>query len=283
MKITDAQVHIWGPDTADRPWPKRTAAQRPVPLATDELLREMDAAGVERAILVPPSWEGDRNDLAIEGFLQHPERFRIMGRFDTDAPGARKALETWTDQPGMLGVRFIFSNPLLQEPLLAGRMDWFWGDAERMGVPVMALFPFHLMHCADRIAERHPGLKLVLDHMGLTGDGKDTHAFEGFEKLLLLARHPNVAVKASALPVFTSDPYPYRNTHKYIERTCEAFGPRRMFWGSDLSRLPCTYRQCITLFTEELEWLSKEDLQWIMGRGLNEYLGWHEPSTGHSP
>ncbi len=206
-----------------------------------------------------------------------------MGRFDTDAPGARKALETWTDQPGMLGVRFIFSNPLLQEPLLAGRMDWFWGDAERMGVPVMALFPFHLMHCADRIAERHPGLKLVLDHMGLTGDGKDTHAFEGFEKLLLLARHPNVAVKASALPVFTSDPYPYRNTHKYIERTCEAFGPRRMFWGSDLSRLPCTYRQCITLFTEELEWLSKEDLQWIMGRGLNEYLGWHEPSTGHSP
>lgn len=274
MKITDAQVHIWGGDTPERPWPKRTAAQRLIPLGTDALIREMDAAGVERVILVPPSWEGDRNDLAIEGFLQHPTRFRIMGRFDTDAPNAKKDIQRWTEQPGMLGVRFIFSNPLLQEPLLAGRMDWFWEVAERRGLPVMALFPYDLMNHADRIAERHPNLKLVVDHMGLTGSGKDQPAFEGFENMLVLSRHANVAVKASAIPVFTSDPYPYRNTHQYIKRTFEAFGPKRMFWGSDLSRLPCTYRQCITLFTEELPWLSKEDLEWIMGRGINEYLGW---------
>lgn len=267
-------MHIWGADTAERPWPKRTAAQRPIPLGVDELIREMDAAGVERVILVPPSWEGDRNDLALEGVLKHPGRFRIMGRFDTDLPGARTDIEAWTDQPGMLGVRFIFSNPLLQEPLLAGRMEWFWEVAARKSLPVMALFPYGLMHLADRIAEQHPELKLVIDHMGLTGSGKDHPAFEGFEKMLVLSRHENVAVKASAIPVFTSDPYPYRNTHQFIKRTYDAFGPKRMFWGSDLSRLSCTYRQCITMFTEELHWLSTEDLEWIMGRGINEYLGW---------
>ena len=36
-----------------------------MPPRKDELLREMDAAGVRRAVIVPPSWEGDRNDRAL--------------------------------------------------------------------------------------------------------------------------------------------------------------------------------------------------------------------------
>lgn len=47
-----------------------------------------------------------------------------------------------------------------------------------------------------------------------------------------------------------------------------------MFWGSDLSRLPCTYRQVVTLFTEEIPWLTANDKEWIMGRGVCEWLGW---------
>jgi L-fuconolactonase len=49
MMICDAQVHIWARETPERPWPidgpKR--AHRPIPLEADELLREMDAAGVD--------------------------------------------------------------------------------------------------------------------------------------------------------------------------------------------------------------------------------------------
>ena len=52
---------------------------------------------------------------------------------------------------------------------------------------------------------------------------------------------------------------------------------RRMFWGTDLSRLPCTYRQGVTMFTEELPWLKGEDLEWVMGRGVCEWLGWKLP------
>jgi L-fuconolactonase len=28
------------------------------------------------------------------------------------------------------------------------------------------------------------------------------------------------------------------------------------------------------MFTEALEWLAPEDKEWIMGRGLCEWLGW---------
>jgi len=51
-----------------------------VPFSKDDLLREMNAAGVQRAVIVPPMWEGDRNDLALEATRLHPERFAIMGR-----------------------------------------------------------------------------------------------------------------------------------------------------------------------------------------------------------
>jgi len=54
----------------------------------------------------------------------------------------------------------------------------------------------------------------------------------------------------------------------------DAFGPRRMFWGTDLTRLPCSYRQGITFFTEELAFLSESDKERVMGRGLCEWLGW---------
>ena len=59
-----------------------------------------------------------------------------------------------------------------------------------------------------------------------------------------------------------------------LRRLFDAYGPERFFWGSDISRLPCTYRQAVTLFTEELAWLSAEDLALVMGQGLCDWLGW---------
>jgi L-fuconolactonase len=47
-----------------------------------------------------------------------------------------------------------------------------------------------------------------------------------------------------------------------------------MFWGTDLTVIPCPYAQAITLFTEELAWLKGGDLDWVMGRALCEWLGW---------
>jgi predicted TIM-barrel fold metal-dependent hydrolase len=277
MRIVDAQVHIWGANTPERPWPARLEAHRDVPIGKDELLREMDAAGVDRVIIVPPSWEGDRNDLALQAAQAHPDRFAVMGRLDPEAADARERVRTWRRQPGMLGLRFTFHAPMLLPPLTEGRMDWLWDEAERHGIPIMVLVPHSLTHLIDRVAERHPDLKLVMDHLALTRNTKDEEAFRALDNLLALAKRANVAVKASALPCFTNDVYPYRRLHPHIRRVYDAFGPRRMFWGTDFSRLPCSYRQAVTMFTEEIPWLSAEDKTWIMGRAVCEWLGWPLP------
>jgi hypothetical protein len=35
-----------------------------------------------------------------------------------------------------------------------------------------------------------------------------------------------------------------------------------------------TYRQAVTMFTEEMDFLSDSDLEWVMGRGILELLHW---------
>ena len=280
MFITDAQVHIWELSTPQRPWPsppRPAPPHRPQPFSKDDLLREMDAAGAQRAVLVPPSWTGEQNDLALEAARMHPERFAVMGRIDYTAPDARAQLANWKQQPGMLGLRFTFARPELQAPLNEGRVDWVWAEAEKAGLPVMMIVAPAQLPLVDRIAERHPNLKLVMDHLALHSRTKEPEAFADLDKLLVLAKRPNVATKATCLPSYARDSYPYASLHPYLRRVYDAFGPKRLFWGTDLTRLPCTYRQAITLFTEELPWLTADDKSWIMGRGICEWLGWRLP------
>jgi L-fuconolactonase len=278
VQIIDSQVHIWAENTPERPWAPNMEgrAHLPEPLTAERLVGMMDEAGVDGAILVPPSLEGDRNDLALAAARKYRGRFGVMGRIDFTKPQSRAALASWREVPGMLGVRLTFHRPDTRGQLADGSADWIWGAAEKHAVPLMVHAPERLSVLGE-IAQRHPGLTLIVDHMGFGRDTMDDRAPAGAARVAALARHPNVFVKVSALPCFTSEPYPFRNLNEALQMVIEAFGPRRCFWGTDLSRMleHCSYRQGVTHFTEELEFLSADDLDWIMGRGVRECLRWN--------
>jgi predicted TIM-barrel fold metal-dependent hydrolase len=274
MLIVDAQVHIWGANTVDRPWPARHQAHREIALGHTELLTLMDEAGVNAAIIIPPSWEGERNDLVLAAAKAHPKRFAIMGRIDPEASASRDLLATWRQEPGMLGLRFSLHRPGLAEAISNGAMDWLWEQAQKHGVPLMLLLPHSKLQHIAKIAARYPELRLVIDHMGIPSSVPSDQRFKDFSELLALAKHPNLAVKISALPCFASDKYPFASLHPYLKKVFDSFGPTRMFWGSDFTRLPCSYRQSVTMLTEEISWLNEEDKSWIMGKSLCQWLGW---------
>src|SRR5262245_21856345 len=125
MLIADGQVHIWAGSTPERPWTRmHIEPHRREPFSKDDLLREMNGAGVHRAVIVPPVWEGDRNDLALEAAGMYPDRLRVMGRIDLEAPVSRSLIAAWRDQPGMLGIRVSFRRDTFQPILAEGRADW---------------------------------------------------------------------------------------------------------------------------------------------------------------
>jgi len=175
-RIIDAQVHLWKANTPDRPWPPNTVPQLPEPFGYDKLIPMMNEAGVERVVIVPPSWEGDRIDYAMEAHAKYPTRFGIMGRIPLADPRSAALLPKWKEQPGMLGIRVSFNSEQMAW-LGNGTADWFWPAAEKAGIPVMFLAPGNLPTFA-RIAERHPQLRLIVDHMGLSIDiaaGRRSH------------------------------------------------------------------------------------------------------------
>jgi predicted TIM-barrel fold metal-dependent hydrolase len=290
MIITDAQVHVWEAHRPDRPWPAESLASpsfvavpgarphRAEPIGADEMVAMMDAAGVDRAVIVPPSPAGDRNDTALEAAARHPERFVVMGRFDPAAAGARTALQGWLAQPHMAGIRMTFHKPQWSGWLDDGTIDWFWADCERLGIPLMLLIPGR-MDAVERIARRHPQLPLVIDHLGRRSDLRDDACFADLDAMLRLGALDNVSVKASAAPCYSTQPYPFRNLAPHLKRVYEHFGPRRMFWGSDVSRLPCSYREAVDHFLQELDFIPPAELSWVMGRALSHLLGWKEPAS----
>jgi predicted TIM-barrel fold metal-dependent hydrolase len=271
MLIVDAQVHIWssGP-------PTNPAHRQVTSFSKDELLKEMDEADVNAAVLHPPGWDSNGNQVAIEAAREHPDRLAILGHFPLDRPESHALVDGWKNQPGMLGLRFALLQPQQRAWWTDGTIDWLWPAAERAGLPV-ALLAADFLPIVAQVAERHPELKLLIDHLGRAGAVRDAAAFENIPELLALARYPNVGVKATGAPSYSSEAYPYRNIQPYLRQIYDSFGPRRMFWGTDITRMPCSWRQCVKLFTEELPWLSEPDKELIMGRAVCDWLDWPLP------
>ena len=103
---------------------------------------------------------------------------------------------------------------------------------------------------------------------------KDAAAMTHMPELAALAKHPNVAVKATGAPGYSSEAYPFPAMHTFLRQIYDAFGPHRMFWGTDITKMPCSWRQCVTMFTEELPWLSEEDKALVMGQAVCTWWGW---------
>jgi len=273
--IVDAQIHMWPPNRPDRPWVAGAQPQIPEPFTIERVVPMIDEAGVDRVVIVPPTLEGERIDYAQEAVRRYPGRFGIMARIALDKPDRAARLATWRDQPGVLGVRLNITAEQAHW-LTDGTADWFWPAAEKAQIPIMFLTPGQ-PSLFGRIAERHPQLTLIIDHMGVsTATLRAGKMPEAVAQSAALAKFPNVSVKLSSSPLFSSEPYPWRDVTPYIRSLFDAFGPRRCHWGTDVTNsfAKATYRQRMTHFTEELAFLSEEDKSWIMGRAIAERLRW---------
>jgi predicted TIM-barrel fold metal-dependent hydrolase len=277
MLIVDSQIHIWQNG-------KMSPHHRQNPTySVDDALAEMASAGVDGAVIHPPSAFGEpSNALAVEAVRLHPEKFCILGHFDLRSPDRENIVAHWRERQGMLGFRFTFSEQHQKSWWTDGSLDWFWAACEKADLRIGLLASGKNMAAFGKIAQQHPGLKMHIDHIGRGGGRaaeKDDAIYADLPEMLALAKLPNVAVKLSGAPSTSSGPYPYKSVHTYLQQIIETFGPHRCFWGTDITRMPCSYRQCVTMFTEEMPWLKGRDLELVMGAAVVDWLGWKRPVT----
>ena len=276
MVITDSQIHLWAEGRVVTP--ESAHHLQSTAFSKDDVLKEMEAAGVNRVVIVPPGWAnvppgGDANDHALLAAREHPDRFAVMGKLRLDQPEiSRPLIAGWKNQQGMLGMRLVF-NKEFRHLCTDGTADWVWPHLEQADIPIMVLVP-GMLDYIEQIAQRHPALRITVDHLAVPRNTKGPDAFRQVPQLVALAKYPNVSVKASGLPGNSAEAYPFHDVETYIRQVFDAYGPKRVFWGTDLTRMTCGYWRCVTHFTEELSWLAGEDKELVMGKAVCQWLGW---------
>ena len=105
MLIVDSHVHLWATG-------KPGAAHRQVgALSAEELIREMDEAGVSAAVIQPPAWDKTSNEVAVDAATRFPKRYAVLGWFAPEREDIDATAAGWRKRTGMLGFRFTFAEP----------------------------------------------------------------------------------------------------------------------------------------------------------------------------
>ena len=259
--VIDTHMHVWANEPKRYPFAhpyKADFAGAPVEATVEMLLADMDANGVTHCVLVQVIYHGWDNLYIAHCVKRYPGRFKAHGLIDPTAPYVASQLEYWVKSYGLHGMRF---SPIYYK----GRDEWLnakethalWKKAEELG----AVFNFfisteQLQKLGDMI-ERFQQVKVIVDHVA-QADLKAADPLPEFQKLLHLARYPNVWVKVSELAsVSKSGEYPYRDAYPWVQRLYDVFGADRLLWGTGYPGAARSYYKRPTL-KEELAIIQTE-------------------------
>ncbi|HEY4200677.1 MAG TPA: amidohydrolase family protein [Devosiaceae bacterium] len=280
--IIDAHCHAWETWPYQPPVPDMASRGR-----AEQLLHEMDANGVERAVIICARiGNNPRNvDYAFEAAARHAGRLVVFPDLecrwspDYKQPGAasrlEKALERW-DLAGF--THYLDEDDDGMWMVGAEGRAFFTLAARHRLILSLSMVP-HQMPAVLALAETFPALPILLHHFAFLGP-RSARTANGMELVLEGARYPNVFLKYSGLGNVAApdQEFPYTPLDDMRRRLAEAYGAGRMVWGSDypVSRRHMTYKQTLSLLTRHGPF-EGTDLDLVLGRTMERLLDTRGP------
>jgi len=276
----DSQVHAYERNHPGRPW--AGFLHGPAQVTGDDMVKAMDAVGVDGAVLVSP-YSMYRYDAsyAIDVHAAHPRRFALVKPVDSTDPNVARTIADWAATRGAVAIRVMLRPEVTSDPADPG-LNRVLAAAARHGLPVNIL-GWGRLEQVDGLAARNPDTTLVIDHLGLQQPFEPpppAKPFADLPKLLKLAAHRNVTVKISGACTLSHEPFPYRDIWEPLGRIFDAFGLDRCMWGTDWTRAVAllTYKQGVDAF-RVTDRLSDSDRIVLMGQTLTRVYRW-TPTKG---
>jgi predicted TIM-barrel fold metal-dependent hydrolase len=286
MDIVDSQVHL---NRFGSHW-RNTAPD----VIVDYAVAAMDALGIDGIVI--DEWAGfDAQHRHLPGavlpngamrgqypFSQravalHPDRFAYVARIDPNDPEIDALVDQIHEIPGVVALSIDLPETREARVFQGGGYDRMLSCAEAHRVPIVAWVPGRA-ELLERPLDAFPNLRVVLSHCGLSRADRDHLAT--FNRVLELARYPNVAIKWCHVPTYLShEPYPFRDVLPHLRRAIDAFGPQRIMWASDHteSRVHHSWAQALYYILDS-QLLTDGEKEWIVGRSARTMLDWPRPS-----
>ncbi|MCH7786868.1 MAG: amidohydrolase, partial [Chloroflexi bacterium] len=236
------------------------------------LLFQMNANSVDRAVLIQHRGTFD-NTYLFECANRFPGRFVVVAMVDTSQPDAPSALEKWAAQ-GAVGVRL---GPTVRSP--GSDPLAIWRKAAELGIVVSSLGDVSEFASDDfnNLVAELPGLPIIIEHLAGVRQGAEL-PYTTYKKALALANYPNTYIKVGGLGEISARPpvlepgFSFDFTPPLIEMARDAFGPRRMMWGSDYPPVGGRegYHNSLQAVMEHPVFKSQEDKDWAFGKAAQE-------------
>ncbi|KAA0217452.1 MAG: amidohydrolase [Leptolyngbya sp. PLA3] len=234
--IIDAHQHFWRPSRGDYGWltPQMSTLYRN--FEPGDLKPMLDACGVRATVLVQAAPTVDETRYLLSLSEAHPWIRGVVGWVDFDHPAAGVAqLAELASHPMLVGVR-----PMVQD---IPDVEWLrrpshapvWDAIVERGLMFDALVkPAHLESLAGLLEDR-PELPCVLDHAGkpTVALGKDSGFWVWGNWMQHIARESSVWCKVSGLVTEAGPGWSVDRLRPFVDVLIQAFGPRRLIWGSD--------------------------------------------------
>jgi L-fuconolactonase len=271
----DSHHHFWRYSAAEYGWIDDSMAALRRDFLPEHLIAEMKRAGVHAAVSVQARQSVEETEWLLDFAERHSFLAGVVGWVPLASPKVDAILERLAKRPKLVGVRHVVQAEPDDRFLL--RSD-FNAGIEKLArydmVYDILIFERHLPY-AIQFVDRHPRQRFVLDHIAKPRI-RDGVISPWRENLRALARRPNVYCKLSGV-VTEADfkKWTEAQIRPYLDAALEAFGPKRILFGSDwpVCLAAIEYPSWVTTVRRAIAKLSEPEQVRILGGTAIEAYG----------
>jgi predicted TIM-barrel fold metal-dependent hydrolase len=269
--LIDSHTHVIATDTGTYPlkplFGKQSTWSAEHPLDHPDMIEAMDAAGVDRTVLVQASSAyGFDNSYVADAVAAHPRRFTGVFSIDVVAADAVETMKSWMAK-GLSGMRIFTSGSTHaeQETFFADEAAFpAWQYASDRGLSVCMQMRVVGLPLLETVLKRFPRVRVILDHFA-RAEAADGPPFAAAAPLFALARYPNVYLKLTHRPIEQSMKGK-ATPEAFLGKAVAEFGAERILWGSNFPAAKPPLPDLIAMARNALSFLPQRDQDQIFGK-----------------
>jgi L-fuconolactonase len=233
-QVIDTHQHLWVISEREYDWLKPEYGVIYNDFRPEDVADDAKKAGITGTVLVQAADNYDDTFYMLSVASKYPSIVGIVGWVPFDRPEeAITALKTFSGEKIVRGFRNLTHNYEDPRWILKAEVSKTLDAMQSMDFTLdMVSVNSDHNQAIDELANRHPELKIVVDHMS-----KPPIADKGFspwaEELKKLSSHPNVFCKISGLNTASAPDWSFTDWQPYVDHIVDSFGASRVMLGSD--------------------------------------------------
>ncbi len=266
----DAHLHCFaGQGDARFPYHQRGPYQPPDAATPEHLLKCMDEAGVDYAVVVHPEPYQDDHRYLEHCLAVGGRRLKGTALCFADQSGSLDQLPQLAERLDLIAVRVHAYAPDRLPPFGTAELRRLWRMASDLGLAVQLHFEPRYAPGFEPLIREFSSTRVIIDHLGRPFQGTpDEHAV-----VVKWSRFPQTIMKLAAIPASTS--YPHRDIQPVIRQLTEAYGAERMIYGGGFGAQAtgASYRAAFEQARGLLAHLSSDDQARVLGGTAAKLFG----------